>query len=186
MKQKNNWYHSKKIADKHITHSFMINKNIFTIEYDEGSDIQTVIEFLLEKTKLQEILGCKYLVSNERSRSIAKYAKIIQKKPDYWEFYSDVHDVIDTFEDGKEFHQNTIRAMLGLFPSNDGGRVRLILDFMHCQGIIRKTRFKLGRGGHMYKKERWVCKHWDKIKEKCIKPEEDEVILEREELQTGG
>ena len=115
---------------------------------------------------------CPYKVALTQSAKINEIFNHITKKTERGIFAQQIFDLIQELE-GKEISVKLISNRLGVSKYTDGDLIRTILDYHVCKGMLTKTKYKKGRGGHrwifasIFKSEGIECQYYDSIKNLC-------------------
>ncbi|MFA6049172.1 MAG: hypothetical protein WC792_04505 [Candidatus Micrarchaeia archaeon] len=125
----------------------------------------------LRSAEIPKKIICPYgLVTPSNRTNISRLLKAFAREANserrigWTEFTDRIRSYISTLADDDEFHQKSVTSSCSSVVVNGGERTRENLDYLCCKGEIQKTRFKLGKGGHLYTKRAIVsgpCPRFD-------------------------
>lgn len=94
---------------------------------------------------------CPKKVAITKREKISSLTKQITKNTPRGEKFKKVSEVIHENFLNREITAKAIMQMMGWSDHSDGDVTLTFLDALICRGILKKTRHKKGRGGHLYK-----------------------------------
>lgn len=123
-----------------------------------------LVSFCKEYKDADKQLVCSF-GSIPRPRALHELHKLSKQFEKYPEFNRVFEKIINWIWDRPhwlQFTQSELRYELGFSAVTKGDKIRDILDYCICKGILSKTRFHMGRGGHKWirKVPNKPCPYW--------------------------
>ncbi|MHC1578032.1 MAG: hypothetical protein ACXQT6_05030 [Candidatus Methanospirareceae archaeon] len=98
------------------------------------------------------VLVCHRWVASRKPEQMRRVLNEIEREERSQRFYDSVLRWVRDQPPGAEFHQMQVLRELGLSAVTFGDKLRAVLDYLCCRGVLEKVRFVQGAPGHRYRK----------------------------------